>query len=354
MATLNEQQALDCAMEGDFEGLIELLDEGVGLETRDDVNQFTLLHWSALGNHVQMMKGLIDRGSNVEAKGQGATTPLFLSSLQGHLDATQLLLDRGANISAKAPQDYSPLHAASQNGHAAVVSLLLDRGADIDALNILQSTPLLIACASGCMEVITVLLDRGANLDAVNVNRWSCLHAAAYCDQLDVCLYLIDVKGFDPAMLDSKGDSALSHYGSFVGPAHAIAGDDRPALTPSERQVRVSQLVAARENYLQRIRDENWAKNWALIKVVVEHGFRPSAAQVAALLVAQVALDPAAPIAPLSRDSPEENRLYLQHAILGNDGLLRHIVSFIPVPRELAELSLPLSQRHLTRKKKAV
>ena len=118
-------------------------------------------------------------------------------------------------------------------------------------------------------------------------------------------------------------------------------------------KARVAQLVAARETHLQRIRDENWAKNWVLMRVVVECGFRPMAAQAAALLAIQAALDPAVPIAPVSRDTPEENRLYLQHAVLGNDGLLRHIVSFIPVPRELAELSLPLSQRHLTRERKA-
>ena len=180
------------------------------------------------------------------------------------------------------------------------------------------------------------------------------MHYAAFNDRLDVCLYLIDVKGFDPAVLDGDGESATSDYGFIIGDEQAIAeGDDRPALTPAVKKARVAQLVAARETHLQRIRDENWAKNWVLMRVVVECGFRPMAAQAAALLAIQAALDPAVPIAPVSRDTPEENRLYLQHAVLGNDGLLRHIVSFIPVPRELAELSLPLSQRHLTRQRKA-
>ena len=157
------------------------------------------------------------------------------------------------------------------------------------------------------------------------------------------------VKGFGPAVVDVDGDSALSLYGCNVGDEQ----DDRPALTPAVMQARVVQLFAARETHLQRIRDKNWAKNWVLMREVVGCGFRPMAAQAAALLAVQAALDPAITIAPVSRDTPEENRLYLQHAVLGNDGLLRHIVSFIPVPRELAELSLPLSQRHLTRKRKA-
>jgi hypothetical protein len=265
----------------------------------------------------------------------------------------KMLLDRGANIEAKEMYNYTPLHVSAQRGQVHAARLLLDRGANIEAKSVHQSTPLLMACRHGHMEVITLLVDRDASLDAVNVYQRNCLHYAAFNDRLDVCLYLIDVKGFDPAVLDGDGDSAISHYGRFVGTQRALPGDDRPALTPAVKQARIAQLVAARETHLQRIRDENWAKNWVLMRVVVECGFRPMAAQAAALLAIQAALDPAVPIAPVSRDTPEENRLYLQHAVLGNDGLLRSIVSFIPVPRELAELSLPLSQRHLTRQRMA-
>ena len=311
---------LDASEEGRTEEASGLLDQGAEIETRDEASQCTSLHLSAWRGHVGTMKMLLDRGANIEAKAIHNCTPLHLSALRGQVHAVRLLLDRGANIEAK---------------------------------NVGQVTPLHVACAKGHMEVITLLVDRDASLDAVNVYQQNCLHYAAFNDRLDVCLYLIDVKGFDPAVLNSKGWSAISHYGCFVGTQNALPGDDRPALTPEVEQVCVAMLVAARETHLQRIRDENWAKNWVLMRVVVECGFRPMAAQAAALLAIQAALDPAVPIAPVSRDTPEENRLYLQHAVLGNDGLLRHIVSFIPVPRELAELSLPLSQRHLTRERKA-
>ena len=299
--------------------------------------------------------GLLDQGAEIETRREASQgTSLYISASRGHVGTMKMLLDRGANIEAKAMYNFTPLHVSAQRGHVHAARLLLDRGANIEAKNVHQSTPLHIACRHGHMEVITLLVDRDASLDAVNVAQHNCLHYAAFNDCLDVCLYLIDVKGFDPAVLNSDGWSAISHYGCFVGDEQAIAeGDDRPALTPEVEQARVAMLVAARETHLQRIRDENWAKNWVLMRVVVECGFRNMAAQAAALLAIQAALDPAVPIAPVSRDTPEENRLYLQHAVLGNDGLLRHIVSFIPVPRELAELSLPLSQRHLTRERKA-
>jgi hypothetical protein len=96
------------------------------------------------------------------------------------------------------------------------------------------------------MEVITLLVDRDASLDVVDDNQQNCLHDAAFNDRLDLCLYLIDVKGFDPAVLTSSGGSAISHYGCFVGDEQTIAeGDERPALTPAVEQARVAMLVAA-------------------------------------------------------------------------------------------------------------
>ena len=319
MDALNARLLAACR-QGQTKEASGLLDQGAEIETKNEEDQFTSLHYSAWDGHAGTMKMLLDRGANIEAKGMYNFTPLLLSAQEGQVHAARLLLDWGANIEAK---------------------------------SVHQTTQLLIACKYGHMEVITLLVDRDASLDAVNVYQRNCMHFAAFNGRFDLCLYLINVKGFDPAVLTSKGYSAISHYGCFVGTQNALPRDDRPALTPAVKKARVAQLIAAHETHLQRIRDENWAKNWVLMRVVVECGFRPMAAQAAVLLAIQAALDPAVPIAPVSRDTPEENRLYLQHAVLGNAGLLLHIVSFIPVPRELAELSLPLSQRYLTRVRKA-
>jgi len=180
------------------------------------------------------------------------------------------------------------------------------------------------------MKVITLLVDRDASLDAVNDYQKNYLHFAAFYDRLDVCLYLIDVKGFDPAVLSSLGGSALSHFGCFVGDQQSIAhGDDRPALTPAVIQARVALLIAARETYLQRIRDENWAKNKAFIQFLVGCGFRPMAVRAAELAMLQLSLDKAAPIDAEKRDTPELNRLYLQRSVLMHEGVVRLVASYL-------------------------
>ena len=174
-----------------------------------------------------------------------------------------------------------------------------------------------------------LLVDRDASLDVVDVHQMNCLHYAAFKDRLDVCLYLIDVKGFDPVVLTGKGGSALSHYGCLVGTQNSLPGDDRPGLTPAVKRARVAQLVAARETHLQRIRDENWAKNKAFIRFLVGCGFRPMAVRAAELAMLQLSLDKAAPIDAEKRDTPEQNRLYLHRAVLMHEGVVRLVASYL-------------------------
>ena len=276
--------------------------------------------------------GLLDQGAEIETRpgGESQCTSLHLSAWEGHVGTMKMLLDRGANIEAKAIYNFTPLHLSAQEGQVLAVRLLLDRGANIDAKNVKQVTPLLLACRNGHMEVITLLVDRDASLDVVDVYQQNCLHFAAYHDRLDVCMYLIDVKGFDPAVLDVDGGSAISRYGCFVGDEQTIAhGDDRPALTPAVKQARVAQLVAARATHLQRIKDNNWAKNRAFIHFLVGCGFRPMAVRAAELAMLQLSLDKAAPVDAEKRDTPELNRLYLQRSVLMHEGVVRLVASYL-------------------------
>ncbi|OCL01008.1 ankyrin, partial [Cenococcum geophilum 1.58] len=61
-------------------------------------------------------------------------TALHYAAQKGHEAVVRLLLDRGANIEAKCKfTDSTALHDAALYGHVAVTELLLDRGADTEA-----------------------------------------------------------------------------------------------------------------------------------------------------------------------------------------------------------------------------
>ncbi|KAK7409434.1 hypothetical protein QQX98_008395 [Neonectria punicea] len=51
----------------------------------------------------------------------------------GHEGIVKLLLEKGANVEAKDDYGWTPLLWAAENGHEGIVKLLLEKGADIEA-----------------------------------------------------------------------------------------------------------------------------------------------------------------------------------------------------------------------------
>lgn len=57
------------------------------------------------------------------------TRALMLAAAQGHVDTVKALLDAGADVNAADLTGWTALHAAVYKGNKQIVSLLLDRGA---------------------------------------------------------------------------------------------------------------------------------------------------------------------------------------------------------------------------------
>ena len=160
------------------------------------------------------------------------------------------------------------------------------------------------------------------------------LHAASFRSFLDMSLFLIS-RGLDPSITDKKGQTALTLFGGWFD---GNDPDDNPPLTDEEKQVAVAQMLTAREAYLQRVRDENWIKNWPLLRVLTHGGLRPMAAAMAVQAAAQAAAveqDTSVSLPGIPLETQEQNIAFLNSAVLGREGegLLRHIVSFIPRKR---------------------
>jgi hypothetical protein len=152
-----------------------------------------------------------------------------------------------------------------------------------------------------------------------------------------MCLFLIS-RGMDPSITDNEDQTALTLFGSI--------NDNNPddvievwrPLTDEEKQVAVAQMLTAREAYLQRVRDENWIKNWPLLRVLTHGGLRPMAAAMAVQAAAQAAAveqDTNVSLPGIPLETQEQISAFLNSAVLGREGegLLRHIVSFIPRKR---------------------
>ncbi|MBO9492597.1 ankyrin repeat domain-containing protein [Thalassotalea sp. G20_0] len=120
------------------------------------------------------VKELLARGADIEARDNDGNTPL---AVQYNLEELKALLVAGASVKARNNYGRTPLHEAHSHG---AVKELLARGADIEARDNYQATPLLFAVSEAYEpKVIKALLAAGADLEATDQFGRTPLHHAA-------------------------------------------------------------------------------------------------------------------------------------------------------------------------------
>ncbi|KAJ5765777.1 hypothetical protein N7520_005336 [Penicillium odoratum] len=189
-----------------------LLDRGADLEAKNHPFGQTPLSWAAKNGHEPVVKLLLDRGADLEAKDDRfGQTPLSWAAEEGHEPVVKLLLDRGADLEAKNRFGQTPLSWAAKNRHMSMVKLLLDRGADLEAKDDrFGQTPLSWAAEEGHEPVVKLLLDRGADLEAKNRFGQTPLSWAAKNRHMSMVKLLLD-RGADLEAKDDRfGQTPLS------------------------------------------------------------------------------------------------------------------------------------------------
>ena len=118
-------------------------------------------------NNIQEINELISRGADVNAiKGSYGWIPLFYAARYGKNEIVKLLLDRGADVNAKDSYGWTPLLYAAAHGKNEIVKLLLDRGADVNVKANDGKTALSIAESSSYIkfesDIAKLLREAGA------------------------------------------------------------------------------------------------------------------------------------------------------------------------------------------------
>ena len=111
---------------------------------------------------------------------------MSISDRNTALDVVKLLIERKADVDARTLTDSTPLRAAAYIGRLDIVSCLVENGADVNACNNSEHTPLMIACYNGHMNVVTCLIERGAKMDLQDKKGNTALHEAIYKDQFKI------------------------------------------------------------------------------------------------------------------------------------------------------------------------
>ena len=154
---------------------------------------------------IDVVRFLIEKGADVNAKGQHGRTALMYAITKGHIDIASLLIKKGADVNAKDDLGYEPIELAAK-GHIDIARLLIKKGADVNA-----QMALMFAAADGHADIARLFIEKGADVNAKDDKYgMTALMYAAKQRQDDIrTVRLLIKKGADVNAKNSWGFTAL-------------------------------------------------------------------------------------------------------------------------------------------------
>ncbi|THY57785.1 ankyrin [Aureobasidium pullulans] len=185
------------AFAGHLEIVQRLIERGMDVNHRGDKDYSPLLA-ACVGRHRNIVEYLLSlEGVEVNRRSRFGKAPLIAASRAGDENICRLLLDKGAVINLQANDNDTALTAASECGKLSVVQTLLKHGADTEIVGRLGGNALLAAavCREGqWAEIIKLLARAGANLDTQDTVKDTALHMAAQAGELEMVRFLVTRK----------------------------------------------------------------------------------------------------------------------------------------------------------------
>ena len=180
----------------------------LGALTSSEVNQRdkrggTPVHYAAALGGAETLRGLLEKGADVNAVNAFGATPLMFAVNEPAKAA--LLVMHGANVNAHSKMGRTALLlAAASDGSSQTVRLLLERGAEIAICDEMKVTPLLAATAANDTLTIRMLIERGADVNAPDATGITPLMYAAMNGNLQVVRWLL-ARGADVNAASAPG-----------------------------------------------------------------------------------------------------------------------------------------------------
>jgi ankyrin repeat protein len=184
-----------------------LLERGAKVDARSVDGRTAVYQAASMGNAVPVLRLLLDKGGDPNAKTAIGMTPL-MAAVRANLDAARLLIERKADVNAKSAANATALMAAAQTGSRAAVRMLLEHGADPNARTKRNETALAYAATAGNEETVALLLESGADVNVRDIRGYSPLLYAAGSDAAPAgVVKMLLAKGADVSV-KADGESA--------------------------------------------------------------------------------------------------------------------------------------------------
>jgi ankyrin repeat protein len=129
-------QLRQAAEQGDWKPIQKWLAEGNSLNTPIDTR--TLLMIAAQNGHLDLMRQLYLKGSNVDARDPHGNTALFYAARYGQTEALRFLCEHGADLQAQNSLKLNALDMARMGKHEDAIALLKGHGGHYNLLQTIQ------------------------------------------------------------------------------------------------------------------------------------------------------------------------------------------------------------------------
>jgi ankyrin repeat protein len=194
-----------------------LAKHGADVHAPSGYEERTALHWAALGGCAKIVRFLIKKGVDVNARDWEEKTPVHFAAAEGHVAAIRLLFENGADINAQDEFGYTPLHLMMMNGKPApdswcipALKAMLELGPNTE-LGVFEDnkTPLHVAILNQRdIDFLETLLESGIDLNSRTVEGRTPLSCCV--ERGDMRLFMMLLKaGADIHSRDEDGRSLL-------------------------------------------------------------------------------------------------------------------------------------------------
>jgi ankyrin repeat protein len=120
-------------------------------------NLITPLMWASWAGDIDLVKLLIEKGSDVNYKNINGLTPLMEAAKMGQKEVVEYLINKGARVNEVSKKGWSALMWAVDRNKPEVVKLLIEKGADVNIKDIDGNTAISIAKIKKNEQLISLL-----------------------------------------------------------------------------------------------------------------------------------------------------------------------------------------------------
>lgn len=182
------QDKLTVAEKKHLEVIKSLIKKKSNLDLCDRDNQ-TQLCLAVQNKHVKVVKELLLANANLNLVDEDSGyTPLAIAAEQGHVDIVNLLIAAKAKVETPNKTGKTALYHAAKNNHVQIVKILLQEKANPNS-----SPSLYIAAQQGHLDTVQILLEKSVDVDQM-YEGVSALCLATQLGRLEVVKALLEAK----------------------------------------------------------------------------------------------------------------------------------------------------------------